>query len=130
MGEPTGTGPVTATPDMACEVLVDVELDEDVDDAVLGDPPHATRTMLRLRTVATHSALRPQPPLLQAPRPTIASSVMTSAFVGTARLSLVIGIASHVNHPATDWVPPHTGSSALAGVRLLSANCHRPALSG
>jgi hypothetical protein len=53
VGDPTLTGPVTVTPDKACAVLVDVELPVDGDDAELGDPPYAKRTMLRLRSAAT-----------------------------------------------------------------------------
>jgi hypothetical protein len=57
VGEPTGKGPATVTPERACEVLVDVKLREDVDDAELGEPPHAMRTTLKERPAAKPRAM-------------------------------------------------------------------------
>jgi hypothetical protein len=54
--DPIGSGPEMLTAD-AREVFVDVELPEGVDDAELGDPPHATRTMLKLRPAAKPRAM-------------------------------------------------------------------------
>lgn len=56
MGDPIGSGPETLTAD-ACDVFVDVELPEGVDDAELGDPPQPTRTMLKLTPAAKPRAM-------------------------------------------------------------------------
>ena len=56
MGDPIGTGPETLAAD-ARELFVDVKLPEGVDDAELGDPPHATRTMLKQRPAAKPRAM-------------------------------------------------------------------------
>jgi hypothetical protein len=61
VGEPTGRGPVTVTPERACEVIVDVEPPEDADAAELGEPPHATRTTLKHRPAENPRAMCQRP---------------------------------------------------------------------